>query len=284
MTTTDPKLPARRAPREEVLPAVPEFEAAENPEVLHDMLELAQENLGGANFNVVNLQKIKADKSGFFQIETAEGPQSDRTLHVIIMANRQARLYWGRNYNPGQTKEPPACTSNDGFTGVGDPGGPCMRCPYSKFKTARNPDGSQGAGQACKELRQLLVLLPGHMMPHLLNISPTSVKTFDKYTMTVGSGGANYWNVITKLAIDVTPSSGYPTAHVLFTLKQRLTPEQKKLLRPYHEKMRELLTPMTVDASAYEMTGEGDGPLVSKPRNYQPPPEEKDANPDDVPF
>lgn len=280
-TNSESPLPARRSRREEVLPAEPEFAAVENPQNMQEMLELARDALGGANFNVVLMQKIRANKEGFFQIETAEGAETERVIHGIVVATRQARIYWGRSYNPGATKEPPACTSNDGFMGVGNPGGMCVACPYSQFKSARNPDGSQAAGQACKELRQLLVLLPGHMIPHLLSIQPTSVRGFDKYVQTLASGRSSYWTAVTRFSIEIVPASGYPVARVLFALAKRLPPEQKQLLRPYHEKMRDLLTPMTVDASAYETAHEA--------QNYQfenkpEPPEAKETNPDDIPF
>jgi hypothetical protein len=276
-------LPARRSRHEEVLPAEPEFAAVETTQGIRDMLELANDSLGGHNFNVINLQKIRASKEGFF--ETAEGTQTERELKAIVLANRQARIYWGRSYNPGATKEPPACTSNDGFRGVGNPGGLCATCPYSAFKSARNPDGSQAAGQACKELRQLLVLLPGHMIPHLLTIQPTSVRGFDKYILTLASGSSSYWGAVTRFSIEIVPASGYPVARVLFSLAKRLAPEQKQLLRPYHEKMRDLLTPMTVDASAYETAEPSRQEAQNYPFEDEPePPAPKIANPDDIPF
>lgn len=291
-TTNHPEssLPARRAtPSEEVLPAEPEFPGVENPQSMQEMLELARDALGGANFDVINLQKVRANKEGFFQIETAEETKTERSLTGIIVANRQARIYWGRSYNPGATKEPPACTSSDGFKGVGSPGGLCAECPYAQFKSARNPDGSQAAGQACKELRQLLVLLPGQMIPHLLTVQPTSVRGFDKYMLTLASSGASYWNVVTRFNLEIVPASGYPIARALFALAKRLAPAQKQLLRPYHEKMRELLKPMTVDGSAYEITPDGPSRHAS-PDGYvvfdqtPEPPDDATADPDKIPF
>ena len=283
-TNSESPLPARR--REEVLPARPEFAAVENPQSMSEMMELARDALGGPNFNVINMQKIRATKEGFFQIETAEGTETERVIHGIIVANRLARIYWGRNYNPGATKEPPSCSSNDGFMGVGSPGGMCVACPYAQFKSARNPDGSQAAGQACKELRQLLVLLPGQMIPHLLSVQPTSVRPFDKYIQTLASGSSSYWTAVTRFSIEIVPASGYPVARILFALSKRLTPEQKQVMRPYHQKMRDLLTPMMVDASAYE-TAPGER---QESHNYRfeeepAPPPVKATNPDDdIPF
>lgn len=252
--------------RQEIIQPDGEFPLLDQPQAMRGMMELITENLGGRKFNVLNLPKIRALKeSGMFQVETAEETKNERILFGVITATRQARIYWGRAYNPGASKAPPACTSQDGFTGVGDPGGSCPACPFAQFRSARNPDGSQAQGQACKEMRQLLVLLPGQMLPHRLDVAPTSLQNFDKYTMNLIYANAAYWGVITKLGLEIVHSGGYPVARVTFSMSKRLTDDQKRLFLPYHEQMRDYLTPMTVEADPYESEG-------------------SDRNPDNVPF
>lgn len=279
MTTPEPieqgLVSMPRSARQEVIPADPEYPLIEGS--AGEMLELADDNL--RHINILNLHKIRATKDGYFQVETAEGAKLEKTLLGMIEAFRIARVYWGRVYNPGQSKEPPSCTSPDGFTGVGEPGGPCGRCPFAQFKSARNPDGTPSAGQACKELRQLLVLLPGQMMPHLLSVQPTSLANFDKYSMSLNylSGGAAYWNVVTKFGIEIVPASGYPVPRITFQLAKRSTPEQRQLAKPYHLRMRDLIQPMVVEGDAYEMPETG-----AAPHNQIT--EDDPRNPDDVPF
>lgn len=225
-------------------------------------------------FDVLRIPRIRASKSGFFEVEGPDGVANERALEGLIIASRESRLYWGRAYN-ALAKSPPSCTSNDGFTGAGDPGGECSKCPYSKFKSARNPDGSQAQGQACKELRQALFLLPGYSMPHRLDIQPTSIQAFDKYTLNLLWAKQPYWGVITKLGIEIIPASGYPVARVTFQRKERLGPDQLRLLEPYHERMRDLLTPMTIESDAYE---------VFEPEQPRRAFNQPGGNPDEIPF
>lgn len=256
-----------RKAREEIIPASDaEFPLLAAPEAMQRIIRLIDENLGGAQFNVLNLPRIKVSKEGYFQIETAEAdPKIERSVKGVICSFRQARIYWGRAYNPGASKEPPSCTSQDGFTGIGDPGGECASCPYAQFKSARNPDGSQGAGQACKELRQMLVLLPGQMLPHRLDVPPTSLQGFNKYSMNLIYSGDAYWSVVTKFGLEIIHSGGYPVARILFSRSKQMTKDETKLLEPYHQRMTNYLKPMTVESDAYEAAGGG-------------------RNPDDVPF
>lgn len=228
--------------------ALAAYPLLETPEAMQKIMRLIDENLQGQRFDVLQLPRIKIMRDGgMFQIETAAGTETAQTLTGVITAFRQARIYWGRPYTG--SKERPSCTSMDGFTGQGKPGGNCTECPYAQFGTARNLDGSQGAGQACKELRQMLVLLPGQMLPHRLDVPPTSIQQFQKYSLNLTYAGAAYWGVTTKLALEMAPTtSGIPVPRVSFKLYSRLNNDQTKLLEPYHDRMRGFLKPMSVDA------------------------------------
>lgn len=265
-----PMVSMPRAARQDVIAQDQEFPLLKTPEAMGRIIRLIDENLGGQKFNVLNLPRIKMSKeTGLFQIELAGGMETERNLFCVITAFRPARIYWGRAYNPAQGKQPPACTSMDGFVGVGDPGGNCAECPWAQFKSARNPDGSQAAGQACKELRQMLVLLPGQMLPHRLDVPPTSLQGFTKYSLNLVYSGDAYWGVVTKLGLEIVPSGGYPVARVLFSRHKQLDPDETQILAPYHERMYGYLRPAAVEAEAYEIDDERPG----GPRN-----------PDDVPF
>ena len=141
--------------------------------------------------------------------------------------------------------------------------------PDIEAKRLANPDGSPGQGQACKELRQMLFLLPGQTLPHHLNVQPTSLQYFSKYSLNLLYAGAPYWSVVTKIGLEVGPTaSGQSVARITFQLAKRLNQEERQSLEPYHQRMREFLTPMIVEADAYE---------IEAPTRAQ-------SNPDDVPF
>lgn len=258
----NPSLPARHTRGPEPDPAT-EYPLLANAQTMTSMLRLIDDNLRAGKLDVIKLSRIRVSRDGVFQVEKAEGPEIERSLEVIITSFRQARVYWGRPYSQANVKQPPMCTSTDGFTGVGDPGGECSKCPFSKFKSAKNPDGSQGAGQACKELRQLLVVLPGQMMPHRLDVAPTSLQHFDKYSLNLIYTGTPYWGVIAKLGLEQGPSGGGPVQRITFSLKRRLSAEQVQALEPYHERMSSFLKPMAVDVEANDM-GEA-GPRTEQP-------------------
>jgi hypothetical protein len=242
----------------EIMPHL-DYPLIESDEAMAKVLRLIDENLGPQKFSVLNLSRIKVPAGGGaeFRVESASGAELMRQISAVIPAFRQVRLFYQKPYGTGTGKKPPDCTSNDGFTGVGNPGGDCLRCPNAAFGTSINPDGSRGTGQACKEIRQLLVLLPGQLLPHILNVPPTSIRNFMQYSMNLISAGVMYWGVVTKLSLEpATSTSGIDFARISFSLERRLEKEQVAMLEPYHQRMRGFLQPMIVDATAYEINGE----------------------------
>lgn len=278
-------------PKMEVAQPRRDYPLLESAQAMNKTLRLIDENLGSQKFSILNLSRIKVPSGGGleFRVETASGIENARTVVGVITAYRQARAYWQKAFGSGKGKQPPDCSSKDGFTGEGRPGGDCTKCPLAVFGTARLPDGSQGAGQACKELRQLLILLPGQMLPHILNIPPTSLGAFTKYSVNLISAGSAYWEVTTKLTLEPAVSTGgVDYARINFALYSQLPESQSTLLEPYHERMRGFLTPQVVDATAYEILEPGDTREPERepelPEGPNPQTEEGGASPDDIPF
>jgi|SRR5215469_1766578 len=286
-------------PTIEILPAETEYPLLDDPS---GVLELLDEGMAGRPLPLLDLQRIRVPSGGglAFRYDTAAGEETAKKLTGVIVAWRQARIFWRAR---GSGKKPPDCTSTDGFTGTGDPGGLCSKCPYSKFGTAVKQDGTPGAGQACKDIRQALVLLPGDVLPHLLNVPPSSIKIFDQYSLTLMSARARYWGATTEFTLEKASSEDkIDYAKIIFRLGKRFMDEKTlAAFHPFHQKMKASLTPAIVDASAYEIE-EGsasrvvDGErLVSAPRPRiaapAPPAEEPaqrepgdDENEDKIPF
>jgi hypothetical protein len=247
----------------EIIPRPEEYPLIRSGEAMAEVLHLIDENLGPQKFSVLNLPRIKVPAGGGteFRVEGPAGAELARQLPVVIPAFRLARIFWKKAFGTGGGKKPPDCTSTDGFTGIGDPGGECSKCPNAVFGTSINPDGSRGTGQACKEIRQLLVLLPGQLLPHILSVPPTSIRNFLQYSMNLVSAGVTYWGVVTKLSLEpATSTAGIDFARISFSLERRLEKEQIAMLEPYHQRMRGFLQPMIVDATAYEINGEKSEP------------------------
>jgi hypothetical protein len=245
-----------------------------------DVLALFDERLESGGFNILDLPRIRVPSGGAqaFRYDTAAGEETAKKLEGIIVAWRPSRLFWKSR---AAGKKPPDCTSINGFIGKGDPGGLCADCPNARFGTSLKPDGSMGAGQACKDVRQVLFLMEGELLPHLLSIPPTSVKAFGHYALTLMSARAHDWGGITELTLEKAQSDDkIDYAKIAFRLKTRIgRPEQLAVLKAFHDRMKSVLEPAIVDASAYEVE---DAPRAA-PRPI-PPPAASDADPDGAPF
>lgn len=277
-------------PKLEVL--APATLAEEYPLLVRDAMAetmaLFDANLAGQPIEILNLQRIKVPPGGLpdFLVETAEGDTTIKKLEGLNLASRAARVYFSRPYGTGG-KKIPDCTSKDGFIGVGDPGGACKTCPNARFGTALRPDGSLGAGQACHQVTQMLFLLPGEKLPHLLAVPPTSTKAYTQFLMTLISAGVPHWGATTVLTLEQAQNEGgIKYSRIRFRLGRKFPPEAVRILEPYRLRMRELLIPSIVDASAYEIID--DEPpaatqLAQARETVEPPPDEEDPN-NPIPF
>jgi hypothetical protein len=221
------------------------------PESSQSTIELLNESLS-PNFSILNFPRIQMPSGGSlaFRVQTLAGEQPEKELEGILTAFRSARLFWRGNFSGGH--KPPDCTSKDGLVGIGDPGGRCADCHYAQFGTAVLPNGNPGAGQACKDIRQLLLLRPGEILPHLLSVPPTSLKAFTQYNMQLLSAQIPYWATITRLTLEkANNEGGIAYARLVLSLSRRLGEKEVRALKPYHQKMKELLTPAMIDATDY---------------------------------
>jgi hypothetical protein len=223
-------------------------------EGITDALRLIGENLAGQDVNILDLPRIHMPGGGAveFRVDSAAGEYSARNLAGHIVAFRRGRIFWREALGRGG-KRPPDCTSIDGCTGVGDPGGDCKRCTFARYGSALNADGSAGNGQACKEVFPLLVRLPEDTLPHLLTVPPTSIKNFKRYLVALTAAGAQHWDTMTEFALEKrTSEQGIAYGQIVFRMGQRLDPEQAEALKPYHRRMLELLAPSPMD-SVYDL-------------------------------
>lgn len=251
-------------PEPEILPPEPpEFPLLEDT---NGILALFDEKLAdGGGLPVLDLPRIRVASGGAtnFRVETATGEESPQKIEGVLVSYRTARVYWKAK---AVGKKPPDCSSIDGFIGVGDPGGECAKCPFARFGSALKPDGSKSTGQACKEIRQALFLMSGEMLPHLLMIPPTSLKAFNQYTMTMLSARAPYWGALTQMTLQAAKSEdNAPYAKIIFRLGKRIAEEHLMAFKAFHTRMKAVLKPAIIDASAYEIA-EHEDRLIAAPR------------------
>jgi len=126
-----------------------------------------------------SFQRIKIPSGGMLQFElpsdNPEQPDYAAYIDGVILHSYPANAYWpDGEYD--EEMAPPLCSSSDGVTGSGDPGGACALCPLNQWGSGEN-----GKGKACKNMRQLYLLRSGEFMPIQLTLSPTSIKPYSEF-------------------------------------------------------------------------------------------------------
>lgn len=171
-----------------------------------ETMAILKENLEGDELTARDLDRVKVPSGGglAWEIPDVSGePKVQQTFEGVIVCHRRARLYWAKSFDESGGGTPPDCTSDDARTGVvqgteapAGVGGDCARCPMSKFGS--DPGGT---GQACKEIKQLFVVLPGTMLPVVLSVPPTSLRNGKNYLQRLSSIAKPYYGVVTKFAL-----------------------------------------------------------------------------------
>ena len=128
----------------------------------------------------LSFQKLKVPGSGALQFElpgdNPDNPDYERYIDGVIIYNHATNAYWpaGSEFDENT---PPLCSSFDGKTGNGLPGGACELCAMNQYGT----DQGGGKGKACKNMRTLYILRSGEAMPIQFSLPPTSIRPFNDF-------------------------------------------------------------------------------------------------------
>ena len=134
--------------------------------------QLVARNIGNRGINAFNLTRIKVPSSGSttWMIPGIGGEGEAKEVRGIIVAYREPRARWKDVFGASGGGVPPDCSSEDGLTGVGDPGGNCATCEFAQFGSAVGPNGQPSRGQACKQMRTLFLLNQEGILPYVVSI------------------------------------------------------------------------------------------------------------------
>jgi hypothetical protein len=140
-----------------------------------------QEDLEGVN---IKFPRVKIPGGGGLRFELPggdpENPDYTKTLEGVILYSHPSNSYWSDNGYDSDENGPPQCSSLDGVTGNGTPGGACALCSLNKWNS-----GEGGKGKACKNMRQLYLLRDGDYLPIQLTLSPTSLRPYADFVSSV---------------------------------------------------------------------------------------------------
>ena len=264
-------------------------EANELTEIQQLILEEMKEDDNAFDFRLMRY-KIASGGVGNFWLGSDDNMDTGFTAHVA--AAHKIRGFW---CSRGQNT-PPVCSSQDGINGMvsGEltpediqamlkaksphPATregfditkpiPCMRCPMNRWGSDYlRQDGTIGRGKACKEMRRLLLLVPGIKLPVIMSLPPTSISPWDEYCSSLYSHGSYYFATKTRFELESdTAPTGESYNFVRLTQAEELTVEEFKQVREFRHAYKEAMEGMAIDSDDYE-----GGEVVEQDGQYNPP-------------
>ncbi len=169
--------------------------------------EIMKRNVG-EEFSPLDLDRIKIPSGGglSFSVPSIEGEEPMARIECILLYKKDRRnnAFWNEPYSGENV--PPDCTSDDGISGVGIPGGKCKDCPKNQFGS--DPRG--GKGKACQNRQFIFPLLPGDSIPYAISLPPTSLKAISNYTLGLARKSLMYHDVITEISLESVKGAGVP--------------------------------------------------------------------------
>lgn len=191
-------------------------------------------NTGGQGMSESDITRLSIPSGGGVAWEIPGlGDEAEvvKDLNCVILSFKDHRVYYEGEYT-GDNR-PPRCASRDMVNGswvknydddIDDwetEGRFCSTCPMNQW-------GSKGRGKACSERRLLLILLPDHKLPFLVDVSPGSLTIVRKYHTALTTADKVYCEVVTNLKLKKAESGGgivYSQVHPAFV--RDLSQEEK---------------------------------------------------------
>jgi len=155
------------------------------------------EQLDGVN---LSYPRVKIPAGGILQFELAnpddpDTPKYEAKLTGVIVDHFASNVFWKDPEAANGAQ--PDCAAPDGKTGYGDPGGDCAKCPLNEFGS-----GEGGNGKACKNTRRIYLLRPGDLIPLVIVLPGTSLRSFEDYlAQTLLARGIHPSTVVTQIGL-----------------------------------------------------------------------------------
>lgn len=176
-----------------------------------EIKEIIESNVGQEGLTMMDLDRIKIPSGGttVWQLPTLKGTENREEIEGVIVAHKQARVYWQEALVDTGGGLPPDCSSENGIAGTGEPGGDCGKCPLNEWGSAEKKGRGKAKprGKACKEIRMVFMLLPKNLIPVLFTLPPTSIVPMRKYLLKLASEGLPSFAVTTVFKLEKTKNN-----------------------------------------------------------------------------
>lgn len=207
-----------------------------NPED-DNWMEVIRDNIGDDTVDRFALNRLRVPPGGGTAWEVADiygATEMVPEFRGIIIHWAPNRMYWPEAFTGEGV--PPSCTSTDGRTGIGNPGGECRPCPLNAYGTAE-----KGNGKACKEVRATFVLAPDSVFPFYLSAPPTSLKNFKNFMVGLAGKGIAYWQCEVGFKLESVPGQFGKYSKVTARVLRMLEPNEIENIAKYRNEIRPAL-------------------------------------------
>ena len=183
------------------------FTALANNNLLEEAMT---DEYAGLEFSIDRV-KLPAGGGTAFEVPAEDGEDTEMVKDItgVILYNHPAFAYYASAFTGGHAA--PDCSSIDGVTGVGMPGGDCRTCPFNKFGSG------DGQSKLCKNKRMLYILREGELFPVALSLPVKRQLT----------KGRKISQIVTKISLKkATSAAGIAYSQAVFTFERVLSPEE----------------------------------------------------------
>ena len=214
-------------------------------EVGKNKMEMMAEDLGGEALDQDTLPSVNIPSgSALSQRGTVKwqlpGGSSDDIRGIILHRTAQRRFWEGAYTGEGA---PPDCwtpTVRSDDVGIASPeirekykadgvGGACANCRMQEFGTARNQDGTLGAGKACNRRTDLYILRPDNrVLPLVVHLTEPNYRSFRAYAFQMqDESEVGLLGIETSLKLERTKTrNNLDYAAVVPEMVRKLSPEE----------------------------------------------------------
>jgi hypothetical protein len=222
----------------------------------------------GESIEFGDLTRVKAPAGGSVNWELPNGEAAKEITGVIVL-RQPVRAFWDASFQSTGGGTPPDCASVDLQIGNGrryiegdplDPQDPdgidfaessfdCQTCPWSKFGTAVNDDGSAAAGQRCRQITRLFVLGES-LLPTLVLAPPSSAKASKGYALHCAMDLKTAMHQVeTAISLEkVRSAGGIDYSELRFRAVRPLEDDERAAVDEYRRQFTPVMTGMAIES------------------------------------